>query len=323
MTTSDHHGPALCLACVDVTDGTRRLDAIAVNSSGKVVHKSCDSIATLIAWVEEVQPQVIAVDGPSGRNVGLTQDDAIRAKYGWLGLRSRSARDASRNRLPKFWDFRVAEAILSSQGIGLYNTPGNAQKVSDWIKTGWKIYEALEKLGYKRWVSPGQVQLDSNQHWLIEIHPHACFAVGAGYILPEKVSLAGYFTRIAYLQKAASELGWKLTGQAWPGSAWLEQLATTLKGFIDGGACLAPEQALRSLLPVLPVGHDLLDCLVGIITAGRAIAGHAHAVGETRDGVIVLPGALAPGLYTTAVEMIAKVTARVGHQLQVQPGVVG
>lgn len=254
------------LACLDVA-GSRNLDAVWVSDGDRVVqHGLLPTPKAVLEWVEKNLPDVVAIDAPSKRNLGRTQDVSVRQTHKLQG-------DTYRN-------CRVCEALLKQRGIGLYYT--TQENPAKWIEVGWEIYDGLVAMGYRLWDTPGAVTLPQGWRTVLEIHPHACFVVGLGWIPQDKKNLAGQLERTAYLREAAALRGQPLVGDPIPANDVLTRI---------GNKLLASSwQAIRAQgisLPPLP--HDRLDALGGLVTVIAAVEGRAFAVGETEEGVIVVP----------------------------------
>ena len=95
------------------------------------------------------------------------------------------------------------------------------------IKFGWQIYEALQRsaVTYGLWDRAGRVQVVSTDYVLVEVHPHACFTVGLGWIPPLKTTLSGQISRDAYLLQWAATRHRALSGPHWPSPDYLSDCA--------------------------------------------------------------------------------------------------
>lgn len=182
-------------------------------------------------------------------------------------------------------DYRVAEAILRMREIKLYNTPNG--EVADWVQRGWDLYDALRELGYRLIDEPGTTMTRCDSKAVIEIHPHASFVVGLGWIPQTKGNLAGQFERLAYLRHECEQLRIDCTDTIISADALqvLRQLDVTWEHIRINGIKLPR------------ISHDSLDAVVGVTTVLRAVRGEAYAVGHKADGVIVVPRPLAPDPY--------------------------
>ncbi|MEW4565784.1 DUF429 domain-containing protein [Bremerella sp. JC770] len=257
---------SVAAACIDITGSNRAMDVAFVENS-QVYLRTESNLNSFLAWVSDASPEVIAVDAPSKENIGLVSK--YRSQYG----------------IPenKYENFRIAEAILKTRQIGLYNTP--RKKPPEWIKRGWDLYLLLQNQGYSLLDTPGRVQSESSI--TLEVHPHASFVVGLGWIPQTKSTLAGLLERAAYLRRESQEL--KLSVEDTPLATdqlqFLKDIDTTWESIADEGIALPS------------ISHDQLDAMAGLVTAIRAQRGEAEAVGHQDDGVIVLPKPLSDTPY--------------------------
>lgn len=257
-------------ACVDVTGSTRALD-VAYVSENKVLLQPLANVDQLFDWVNQHQPKVLAIDAPCKMNQNcVVADPAIH------GIEA-----------GKYENFRVCEALLRMKGIGLYNTA--REKAPEWIQTGWKIFDRIKGLGYKLWENPGTVSLKPETKYVLEVHPHACFVVGLGWIPQTKSSLAGQIERIAYLKHESRLLGLDMNATSIDRKV-LDELNTALSDW---------DRIRSNGLDFPEISHDELDSIAGLFTAINAIRGEAFATGYEVDGVIVTPSKLADSTYCT------------------------
>jgi hypothetical protein len=70
-------------ACVDVTGSSRRMDLVWINDEHLVSHGRIDGEGELRGWVDEHRPPVLAIDAPSGKNLGRTRESTVRDQLGW------------------------------------------------------------------------------------------------------------------------------------------------------------------------------------------------------------------------------------------------
>jgi predicted nuclease with RNAse H fold len=256
----------LKFACLDIAQA-RCIDVVYVDAADRVVHhETMRGSDQVVNWARRYDPIIIAIDGPSKPNCGRTREPEVRQQLG-LGP-------------DIFSNFRVCEVLLKQRGIGLYNT--STYKPAGWIKSGWDVYGALQAKGYRLWDQPGPVRVAGEEPRIIEVHPHACFVVGLGWIPPDKKGLAGHLVRAAYLRRHGILGDEPLRGECWPREDMLVQLARALEDATWEKLC---SDGLR----IPDIDHDLIDALGGLLTAIRFAEGHAFAVGEVEEGVILLP----------------------------------
>ena len=258
-------------ACVDITGSNRPMDVVVMDDHGKVEHLSARGEDRLLKIVAEYHPRIVAIDGPSGENKRRTRDNHIRKQFGWVHKFSRR-RDPDGNAMPLYGNMRLCEALLIARGIKAYSTPPDKTKAAAWIQRGWRVYSRLGELGYKLWTSEGPVRI-SDVPAVIEVHPHASFVVGLGWIPVPKDSIGGQLERIAYLLDSLTWQGHPLSGTCLPSPETLQNLCQCLQN--------ATWKSIRKSGIKIPAPtHDLIDCLGGLATALSCLAGNAYALGD-------------------------------------------
>lgn len=253
-------------ACIDITGSSRAMDVAYLEDDA--LHLRTESnLKSFLDWVTDRKPNIVAVDAPSKENVGLVPQR--RAEYG----------------IPedRYDNFRIAEVLLKLKNIGLYNTP--QENPPEWMKRGWDLYSLLQEKQYNLLDTPGKVI--PTERMVLEVHPHASFVVGLGWIPQSKQTLAGLLERAAYLRKECHELRIATDGTLLEVDQLneLQSVASTWDSIVSDGI----------VLPSL--SHDQLDAIAGLITALRVIHRDADAVGHQDDGVIVVPKPLADSPY--------------------------
>lgn len=253
-------------ACIDITGSSRAMDVAYVEDDALNL-QTASNLKKFLDWVGEREPDVIVVDAPSKENVGLVSKH--RNEFG----------------IPEgsYENFRIAEALLKLKGIGLYNTPQT--NPPEWMKRGWDLYSLLQGKGYLLLDTPGPVK--STGKGVLEVHPHASFVVGLGWIPQNKQTLAGQLERLAYLRRECRELGISIdkTMLAEDQLGQLKNTSATWETIVADGVTL-PE-----------ISHDQLDAIAGLTTAIRAMRADAVAIGHQGDGVIVVPRKLSETPY--------------------------
>jgi predicted nuclease with RNAse H fold len=253
-------------ACIDITGSDRAMD-VAFIESNQVHLRTEANLNGFISWVSNTTPEIVAVDAPSKENIGLVPEN--RSRFG----------------IPanKYANFRIAEAVLKTRQIGLYNTP--MKKPPEWMKRGWDLYSLLQDEGYSLLDQPGRVV--ARTRIAFEVHPHASFVVGLGWIPQKKSTLAGLLERAAFLRREFKELELSVNGTLLADDQLqhLKEIDTRWDSIANDGI----------VLPSL--SHDQLDALAGLVTAVRVQRGEAEAIGHQDDGVIVIPKPLSETPY--------------------------
>lgn len=261
----------MIIAALDIALN-RRVDGVWMDTESPVVHHrrlpKRDGVNGILRWINELdRPGIIAIDAPSKRNIGRSRLSRHRETYSW--------KEGS------YQDLRVCEALLRQRNIGTYQTI--RQSPASWIQFGLEIYNGIRrKFDYHLYETPGPVCLKNGVRTLVEVHPHACFVIGLGWIPKKKTTLAGQLERIAYLRKLRSEYDVQIDAVYLPED-------NILSSFQEFFRSTDFDAIARSGLALPSFSHDLLDALVGLDTVIRCMDGTAYGVGESDEGVIVVP----------------------------------
>lgn len=257
---------SITAACIDITGSNRPMDVAYLD--GKQLHLRTESnLDDFVSWVSEKSPGIVAVDAPSKQNIGLVP--ANRTEF---NLPNKS-----------YENYRIAEAVLKTKNIGLYTTP--KQKPPKWMERGWECYSRLRSQGYSLLETAGRVA--PSNRMVMEVHPHAAFVVGLGWVPQLKETLAGLLERAAFLRREFRELELSAADSLLEVDQLrqLNEINTTWDRIADEGITLPS------------LSHDQLDAIAGLVTAVRVQRGDAEAVGHPEDGVIVIPKPLADEKY--------------------------
>ncbi len=236
---------------IDPTAGGR-LHAIAMlDSRLRVVKLEKVAFKPLITLVETYPLAVCGVDAPISPGKGLMTDPGYRQR---LGLDPRSS---------SYSNYRVCEYELRKRKINLYNTPQNAAEAPRWIQEGWRIYEALRKIGFVEYPRPGGRRM-------FETFPHGGFMAIIKRKPYSKSTVEGLLQR----QMILFEEGLSVPDPMSTLEEWTRH--KVLVGDLS-----------RSGL----YDHDQLDALMAAYTAYLVYTqpNEVCAVGDLAEGQIVLP----------------------------------
>lgn len=127
---------------IDIAE--QRLDTVLLDSDRQLVGRPEEhTLASVRKLLDEIEPDVIAIDSPSG----------------W----SRTGSS------------RAAERDLHARGIHLYWTPAAPTKNTAWIVTGIRAFEIASEAGYPLYARGPSVHRQA-----IEVYPHASVAALTG-----------------------------------------------------------------------------------------------------------------------------------------------
>lgn len=197
-------------------------------------------LSDFIKHITEFKPHMVAIDAPYGPNFGYMNDPNYR--------------NSLNPKLKGHYNKKVGEYELSRRGFSLYNTPDSLDKIGGWklwMKSGIKLYKTLEEQFEYHLLDDSFI--NDFAYGMLEVFPHACFSVLAGYIPPNKSTETGINERIKILEKQG-----------------FENLSYNIKG----------SKSKKS---------DFLDALAAAYTAFAANISQICFVGDKREGQIALP----------------------------------
>ena len=236
---------------IDPTQGARAMTCAMLNAQLEVVELFDASLDEMLQRISEHPRSVCAVDAPIGPNKGLMAEPEYRKR---LGLEPDHANYAT---------FRVCEYELRRRGLGVYNTHPNLERVAEWMKEGWQLYDKLRALGFTEHSRPGARRM-------FEVHPHACYTVLIGKRPYPKRSVEGRMQRQIVLHAE----GLRIHDPMYSFEEW------TRHRFLTG------QLNMDDLYE-----HDALDALVAAYTAFTLDREPSHItiVGDPAEGQIVVP----------------------------------
>ena len=241
---------------VDPTAGRRPATLAALDDDLRLVHLGPMKAAEVVTFIEARPGAVVAIDAPQSPNRGLMRRPEVRRR---LGLPARG---------PTFGEWKLCEVELRRRNLRIYATPSRASAAPSWMRAGFALYASLARLGFELFrlgeAPPARIML--------EVHPHACFAVLLGHRPLHKAGLEGRLQR---------------------------QMVLYLEGLDLRNPVHTLEEVTRQhlLAGVLPLDglhdDDELDALVAAYTAYLAHQKPSRVcqVGDRREGMITLPAA--------------------------------
>jgi predicted nuclease with RNAse H fold len=247
---------------IDPTAGVRPIHYMVLDRELRLVAAGEGSLQDVVAFVGGFESAVVAIDAPQSPNKGLMLEPEVRRRY---NLRPGS----------KTWgQWKLCEYELRRRNIRLYNTPGRESDAPRWMRNGFTLYKKLARLGYRQYVQGEELPPKA----MIEVHPHACFAVLLGHRPFLKDTLEGRLQR---------------------------QLLLFLEGLDIPNPMKALEEITRHhlLSGNLPLDglydHDRLDALAAAYTSYLVgIKPEAVTqVGDRSEGMITLPAAEPKAFY--------------------------
>lgn len=239
---------------IDPTAGDRPMHFAVLDGSLKLVALSQGDVETVLAFVGGLERAAVAIDAPQSPNQGLMLRPEFRRRF---------------NLQPggRTWgQWKVCEYEMRRRNIRLYNTPRKEEDAPRWMQMGFSLYRRLLGLGYRLFID-GE---PTPERSLLEVHPHACFAVMLGRRPFLKQTLEGRLQRQLLLYLEGLDIVNPMNV--------LEEI--TRHHLLNGNL---PLDGLYD--------HDQLDALVSAFTA--YLVAHKPErvlqVGEREEGYITLP----------------------------------
>jgi predicted nuclease with RNAse H fold len=241
---------------IDPTAGRRPFSLAALNDDLRPIAFEATDIDGTVAFVERWPHAVVAVDAPQSPNRGLMRQAGRRRSYG-LNPKSRT-----------FAEWKVCEYELRRRNLRVYSTPSRAAEAPLWMRVGFDLYRRLRELGFEF----HRLGENADGPTIIEVHPHACFAVLLGHRPLAKASLEGRLQRQMTLYIEGVDVANPLHV--------LEEISRhhLLSGEL-------PLEGLHS--------HDELDALIAAYTAFLVHQKPTRLIqlGDPEEGLITLPAA--------------------------------
>lgn len=239
---------------IDPTAGVRPMHYAALDADLRLVALDKGNMETVLAFVGGLEVAVVAIDAPQSPNKGLMQLPEVRRRY--------NLRPGGRT----WGQWKLCEYELRRRNIRLYNTPSTEEAASGWVRMGFTIHKRLKSMGFNYFIAGEEVK----RRTMIEVHPHASFAV--------------LLERRPFLKR-------NLEGRL------QRQLVLYLEGLDVPNPVHALEEITRHHLLTghLPLEelyeHDELDAIIAAFTA--YLVGvkpeRVSQVGDREEGLITLP----------------------------------
>lgn len=236
---------------VDVTAGARPMTVAVLDGRLNVERLMDATLDETVGIIRQYDQAMCCIDAPIGPNMGLLADKKYRQK---VGLEANKTNYAT---------YRVGEYELRKRGIGIYNTSTDEDRISDWVRTGWELYERLRGFGFVDFPQNGMKRM-------AEIHPHAAYTVMVGKRPYPKQGFDGLLQRQLLLYENGIDVK-DVMGFL---NEWTRH--HLMRGEVDTGGVHS---------------HDQLDALVAAYTAYliEREPGQTTYVGDPSEGLIVLP----------------------------------
>lgn len=247
---------------IDPTAGDRPLHYAVLDGDLRIAALEHGDLEATLERVGRYPSAVVAVDAPQSPNRGLMLQPEVRRRF--------NLRPGART----WGQWKVCEYELRRRNLRLYNTPSREADAPRWMQVGFTLYRRLRRMGF-RFHTFGD---DLGPRAMIEIHPHACYAVLLERRPFRKQTLEGRLQRQMVLYLEGLDLRNPLTV--------LEEITR--------------HHLLTGQLPLTGLyGHDELDALAAAYSAyliGRKPE-RVSQVGDREEGLITVPVAALRDFY--------------------------
>jgi hypothetical protein len=237
---------------VDPTSCNKAFRFASLNHDLKMLTLEEGELDEVVAFISGQPSAYVAVNAPSGLNIGLVKDDETRQTLP-------SLRRASRGK-----DMRLVEHTLRERGIYVATTPSTGELCPAWVQSGFACYESLKKLGYQRYPHA------ESPYQYLETHAQAAFIALLGQMPFSKAALEGQLQRQLVLHESG----------------------ISISDPMDFFEEITRHKLLKGILPVGILYHGgELDALITAYVAYKA-AMHPDEVvllGDVAEGQVVLP----------------------------------
>ena len=160
---------------VDPTAGRDPFTIAALDQDRKLITLAAGDINDVLAFLNEQNAFVVAVNAPPRPNHGLVRQNLEKQKLAPGQLRGS--------------DMRQAESELRQRGIFVLPTPARVEACPAWMQMGFDLFRRFKEAGFKQYSSE-----KASKQWL-ETHPHAAFCTLLGQIPLPKPTLEGRLQR--------------------------------------------------------------------------------------------------------------------------------
>ncbi len=240
---------------IDPTAGEKPFSYAALDQDLNLLALGSGSVDEILAFAAGQNHAIVAICSPRQPNLGIMAKRETRQNLSPMPASGR------------WMNFRVADYLLRQHRITIPQTPSEQELCPQWMQSGFMLYQRLMGLGYS--IYP----LDEAERQVVEVYPHASFAILLGVLPFQKHSLEGRLQRQLVLHE--NHL----------------QLPDPMRVFEE----ITRYRLLKGILPLenlLSAGE--LDALVGAYTAWKAGTAPDQVVllGDELEGQITLPAEL-------------------------------
>ena len=240
---------------IDPTAGERPFAYAALDQDLRLLALGKGKMDEVLAFTAGQRQAFVAVCAPRQPNQGVMSRREVRQNLSPMPASGR------------WLNFRLADYLLRQHHINIPQTPTDEADCPQWMQNGFHVYQRLFDLGYDLYPQ------DGSERQVLEVYPHAAFAILLGVLPFQKNTLEGRIQRQLVLHELRLNI------------------PDPMRIFEE----ITRHRLLKGILPL----EDLLspgelDALVGAYTAWKA-ALHTDQVillGDATEGQVALPAAI-------------------------------
>jgi Protein of unknown function (DUF429) len=245
---------------IDPTAGDKPFVYAALDGDLRLLALDQGSIDDILAFAAGQRHAIAAVCAPRRPNQGLMVRPEVRQSL-------------SPPPHPGRWlDFRMADYLLRQRNLSSLKIPAQENECPRWMRMGFTLYRRLEGLGYQAYPH------NEAECQLLEVYPHASYAVLLGTLPFPKLTMEGRIQRQLVLYD------YKLN------------IPDPMRIFEE----ITRHKLLHGVLPLENLySAGELDALVAAYTAWLAVTSpdQVTLLGDREEGEVVLPGVELKGKY--------------------------
>ncbi len=162
---------------IDPTAGEKPVVYAAIDHELHLLALGQGSLDDVLAFAAGQKQAVVSICAPHRPNIGIMARAEVR-------------KNLNPAPHPGRWEnFRLADFLLRQHNIAIPQTPSDEEDCPNWMKRGFLLFRRLEELGYQNFSE------QERGRRILEVYPHAAFAVLLGVLPLPKHSLEGRLQR--------------------------------------------------------------------------------------------------------------------------------
>lgn len=162
---------------IDPTAGQKPFSYAALDPDLRLLALGEGRMDDILAFAAGQRVAITAVCAPRRPNMGLMARQEVRERLTPVPA------------LGRWVNFRLVEYLLRQRSITIPQTTADEHNCPNWMRMGFSLYRHLADMGYATFPATG------SDLQVMEVYPHACYAVLLGVIPFQKYSLEGRIQR--------------------------------------------------------------------------------------------------------------------------------